>query len=52
MVVQALLNFNITSINFDICGREHLSPSLINYRLNYYSDCSQPATDEPHEAIL
>ena len=52
ILVQALLSFKITSIIFDISGREHLSPILINYCLNDYSDCGQPVTDEPQEAIL
>ena len=52
MLVQALLSFKVTSINFDICGREHLLPIVINHCLSDYSECSQPVTDEPHEAIL
>ena len=50
--MQALLTFKAASINFDICGREHLSSIVINHCLSEYSDCSQAATDEPHEVVL
>ena len=34
ILVQALLSFKVTSIIFDICGREHLLPILVNYYLS------------------